>query len=84
MRYFLIGFIFFSLSASAGDSSKLYNPSANVAKDVQAAITRAKKEKKHVLLQVGSNWCVLCYRFNSFVQLDTMLKKLINESPPGV
>ena len=66
------------LSASASDSTKLYNPAANVTKDVQAALARAKKEKKHVLLQIGGNWCVWCYRFNSFVHTDTSLKKLVD------
>jgi thiol:disulfide interchange protein len=66
------------LSASASDSTKLYNPSANVAKDVQAALVKAKKEKKNVLLQIGGNWCVWCYRLNSFVQTDSSIKKLVD------
>jgi thiol:disulfide interchange protein len=66
------------LSASASDSTKLYNPSANVAKDVQAALVKAKKEKKNVLLQIGGNWCVWCYRLNSFVKTDSSIKKLVD------
>jgi thioredoxin-related protein len=80
MRWFIIAVIFLSLSAKANDSTKLYNPYANVVKDVQAAIVKAKKEKKQVMLQIGGNWCVWCYRFNSFVQLDSGLKKLLNDN----
>jgi thioredoxin-related protein len=69
-----------SLSAFANDSTKLYDPNANVEKDVSAALVKAKKEGKHVLLQIGGNWCVWCYRFNSFVTGDTTLNRIMNEN----
>ena len=80
MRFLLVLFLFIGFSASAGDTTKLYNPAANVEKDVQAALARAKKEKKHVLLQIGGNWCVWCYRFNSFVKTDSTLKNLVESN----
>lgn len=80
MRFLFLFFLFFSVHAFAGDSTKLYNPNANVKKDVENAMARAKKEKKNVLLQVGGNWCVWCYRLNAFVQTDTLLKKLLNDN----
>ena len=76
----MVLFLFVSLSSYAGDSTKLYNPSANVSKDVEQALARAKKEKKNVLLQVGGNWCVWCYRLNSFIQTDSLLKRLLNDN----
>lgn len=80
MRFLMVLFLFVSLSSYAGDSTKLYNPSANVSKDVEQALARAKKEKKNVLLQVGGNWCVWCYRLNSFIQTDSLLKRLLNDN----
>lgn len=80
MRFLFCFLMFFCLRASATDSTKLYNPAANVAKDVQQALIKAKKEKKHVLLQVGGNWCVWCYRFNSFVQMDPELKAMLDNN----
>jgi thioredoxin-related protein len=80
MRWLVVVFLFFNLRTEANDSTKLYNPYANVDKDVKAAIAKAKKEKKQVMLQIGGNWCVWCYRFNSFVQLDSSLKKLLNDN----
>jgi thiol:disulfide interchange protein len=73
-------FVFLSLAVNANDSTKLYNPSANVAKDVTALLERAKKEKKHLLIQVGGNWCVWCYRLNAFVQTDSILRKMANDN----
>lgn len=80
MRALIFFFLFFSISVYGNDSSKLYNPSANVVKDVAAVLLKAKKEKKNVLLQIGGNWCVWCYRLNSFIQTDSILKKLVRDN----
>jgi thioredoxin-related protein len=80
MRYMFLLLLLAGLSASANDTTKLYNPAANVAKDVQAALQKAKKENKHVLLQIGGNWCIWCYRLNAFVQTDTKLKQLADNN----
>src|ERR1700694_2224162 len=76
MRSIFLLLLFICADCHANDSTKLYDPAANVQKDVSAAIAKAKKDKKHVLLIVGGNWCVWCYRFNSFVLMDSSLKHL--------
>lgn len=80
MRGLFVLFLFISLQSFAADTTYLYNPFANVEKDVAAAVVKAKAENKHVLLQIGGNWCVWCYKFHSFVNLDTSLKRLLNEN----
>jgi thiol:disulfide interchange protein len=80
IRLLFAALLFFSLQTSANDSTQLYNPAANAAKDVQQALMKAKKENKHVLIQIGGNWCIWCYRFNSFVQLDTALKNIMENN----
>lgn len=54
------------LSASAAEPPKapapiytvdVYDPERNPADDLKAAVARAKKEKKRVLVQVGGEWC---------------------------
>ncbi|MCU7552725.1 thioredoxin family protein [Chitinophagaceae bacterium LB-8] len=70
-----------SFSCFANDTTRqLYNPYASVEKDIPVLLTKAKLEKKHVLLQVGGNWCIWCYKFNSFVQLDSTLKRTISNN----
>ena len=80
MKYIFILFIFMSLGAVANDSTKLYNPRANAEKDVAALLVKAKQQDKHVLLQIGGNWCVMCYRLNSFILLDSSLRKLLHDN----
>ena len=77
MRLLVMLLLIVSLKSYGGDTSKLYDPHANVAKDIEAALNKAKSEKKHVLLQIGGNWCIWCYRLNSFIQTDTLLKRLV-------
>jgi thioredoxin-related protein len=79
-RFFFLMLLLVSVSVYANDSTKLYDPKANAEKDIAIALTKAKKEGKHVLLQIGGNWCVWCYRFNSFVLLDPELKNILNSN----
>jgi thioredoxin-related protein len=53
---------------------KVYNPTANAKADVKAAVEKAKKEGKHVLLQIGGNWCIWCMRFNEKATTNDTLK----------
>lgn len=66
-----------SIRVCASDSAKLYNPAANAAKDIQAAIQQAKQQKKHVLIQAGGNWCSWCIKFNTFTTTDKQIDSLI-------
>lgn len=67
---------------SQADTTKphLYNPTADADKQITDAVTKAKKEKKHVLLQIGGNWCIWCIRFNKFVETDSTLKKALDDN----
>ncbi|RYD88952.1 MAG: thioredoxin family protein [Sphingobacteriales bacterium] len=80
MRFLFALLMCCSLSASANDSTRLYNPAANARKDVAAALQRAKAEKKQVLIQVGGNWCIWCYRFNAFTHADTAINALLRDN----
>lgn len=66
----------FALRSAAADS--LYHPLANAKKDIAEAISKAKKEKKHVLIQAGGNWCGWCIEFNRFTTTDKQMDSAIN------
>lgn len=79
MRYLFLFTLFVSLRSGATDSTKLYNPVADAKKELASAVAKAKKEGRHVLVQVGGNWCIWCYRFHDFVAKDTALTRIENE-----
>lgn len=73
----------FSLASSAQTtqpSVAIYNPNADAANDIKIAVSKAKKEKKHVFIQVGGNWCVWCIRFHDLVNATPDLKKLLHDN----
>jgi thioredoxin-related protein len=59
---------------------KLYKPGENAKEKIEAAIKEAKKSGKHVLIQIGGNWCIWCARFNDFVTNDQSLDSLMNKN----
>lgn len=56
------------------EKAKLYNPKADAASDIAAAVEKAGKEGKHVLLQLGGNWCSWCIAFDKKVKETPTLK----------
>jgi len=73
----LLAFFGMASAQQQTEKPKLYNPEADAAKDIQAAVSRAAKENKHVLLQMGGNWCVWCLRFDQFVKNDPQLDSIV-------
>jgi len=73
--------LIFSLSVnivSQTEKPLVYNPMRDANKQIDSAINIAAKEKKHVLLQVGGNWCSWCLMLHKFYssepQIDSVLK----------
>jgi thioredoxin-related protein len=59
---------------------KLYNPEENAKQGISSAVKKAKTEGKHVLVEIGGNWCIWCARFNDFVNTDKSLDSLVNNN----
>jgi thioredoxin-related protein len=56
----------------------VYNLQRDANKQIDSAVSIAAKEKKHVLLQIGGNWCSWCMMLHKFYsaepQIDSILK----------
>ena len=82
-KSFLFAVLVMSVTAAFSQDMtkfKLYHPEANAKNEIEAAVEKAKKEKKNVLVQVGGNWCVWCARFNDFVEKDASLDSLVKSN----
>jgi thioredoxin-related protein len=79
MRTTLITFILtiFSLALFSQEKNQPYDEKANPRNDIKAAVDKAKKENKHVLIQFGGNWCPWCIRFHAMVQKDHIMDSLM-------
>ena len=70
--FLLSSFIVFSQ-----DQAKPYQINADAKADLQKAILAAKAQHKHVLIQVGGNWCSWCLRFHGIAVGPTKVDSLI-------
>ncbi len=76
LSFFLL---WFSQSYSQSEK-KLYDPSLDGMKQLNAAIADAKAAGKHVLVQYGGNWCSWCIKFDAFCKADAEIMKVIGEN----
>lgn len=65
---------------STKEAVKIYNPKANAQADIDAAVSKAKKEKKHVFIQIGGNWCSWCILFHDLVKATPELKDYLDKN----
>ena len=72
--------LIFTMVSFSQDMAKfsLYRPNDDAKKEIESAIKQAKETGKHVMLQIGGNWCVWCARFNDFVTNDKSLDSSLN------
>jgi len=57
----------------------LYNPEADANADINEAIALAMKEGKHVLLQIGGNWCPWCIRLHDYYTTNQEVKAVLDD-----
>ncbi|MCT4602056.1 MAG: thioredoxin family protein, partial [Marinifilum sp.] len=48
--------------------------------DIKTALANAKKEGKHVLIQVGGNWCPWCIKMHKYLNNQEEINKLLNDN----
>jgi thioredoxin-related protein len=62
------------------ETAKLFTPAADAAKDIKAAVKKAKSENKYVLIHAGGNWCTWCYEFVKVCKADPKIDSVLNAS----
>lgn len=71
--------LFFIQTFAQEKKPAIYNPDADAKNELADAIKKAGAEGKHVLLQVGGNWCPWCIKFHKLIHenasIDSIIKK---------
>ena len=67
----------FSYLLAQTEGVHIYNPDADAKADIAAAVKQAKAENKHVLLQIGGNWCPWCVKLHNFIATDSQIDSLL-------
>ena len=68
------------VSAAAWAVEKPFDPGSDPAKDLQAAIERARAEHKNILMDVGGNWCGWCLVLEKTLHEDPELSALLEKN----
>ncbi len=58
----------------------IYNPNANAAQDLEKAVAEANRQGKHVLVQIGGNWCPWCVKLHQLFTTDSSVAAVIDKS----
>lgn len=53
-----------------------YDPARNAEQDINAALREASRTGKHVLLEVGGEWCIWCHILDAFFEKNPALLAL--------
>lgn len=69
-----------TISAQDKEEEKIYDPELDGMEQISDAIKIAKKSNKHILVQVGGNWCPWCIRFHNYSKEDPDISKMIADS----
>jgi thiol:disulfide interchange protein len=79
MNKLILSILFFLASTLvfAQEAPKPYNPTADAKAEIQKAVAQAKAQNKHVLIQVGGNWCPWCLRFHAMATSAFKVDSLI-------
>ena len=80
MKQILTIVLMLILSSSYAQTAKLYNPDADVSVVIAEGLTKAKAQNKHLLLQIGGNWCPWCLKFHQFCLADNEINTFINKN----
>ncbi len=62
----------------AGNFAAKFDPKRDAAKDLADAVAKAKAEHKHVIVDVGGEWCVWCLRMDKFMQGNAQIMEAVN------
>jgi thioredoxin-related protein len=68
-----------SQSTDTLKKKNLYDPTADAKMDIAAAVKKAESEGKHVMLQIGGNWCGWCILFDKKVNSNDTLRTAIEK-----
>lgn len=84
MNKFIISSLLFTFWVTVGIAQplkkQLYNPELNGKVQIADAVKQAKKQDKHVLIQIGGNWCSWCIMFHNFCTQDKEISQYLSDN----
>ncbi len=76
----IFALLLLAASGTAQDKKGPYDHKAEAKSQIQDAVAKAKKESKHVLLQIGGNWCGWCLKLEDLYRQDKEIAAELDKS----
>ena len=57
-----------------------YDPKRDAAADIAAAVAEGGRSKRHVLIEVGGEWCAWCHRLEAYLKQRKKLNALLERN----
>lgn len=80
MRKILLFVVIQVLAIGLIAQNQIYNPNADAISEIENAVKQAKKENKHVLVQVGGNLCPWCVKLHNYFQSEATVKVVLTNN----
>ena len=77
-KLLFIVLVLFSIQSFA-QVTKVYDESIDGMKQIQEAVQKAKEQDKHVLVQVGGQWCKWCIKLHDWIDESLMVKNAVSK-----
>jgi thioredoxin-related protein len=78
--FFIFIISFWSSQITIAQNVKIYDPETDVSVAISQGLIKAKAENKHLLLQIGGNWCPWCLKFHKFCSNNQEISLLISKN----
>lgn len=80
MKYLILSILLITACAlNAQETVKIYHPEADAKADLEQAIQNAQEQNKHVLVQIGGNWCPWCIRLHGFFESEAKVDSILQK-----
>ncbi|MCP9768560.1 DUF255 domain-containing protein [Lacihabitans sp. LS3-19] len=80
LTFLLISKLILAQSTTTQINKKLYDPTEDAKAEIASAIKKANAEGKHVLLQIGGNWCSWCLLFDRKINSNDTLRNAVDKN----
>jgi len=77
-RFIAISLLGFAIAAAAADLPSRFDPSRDAAADVAHAVALAKAQGRHVIVDVGGEWCSWCHILDRFIAGNPDVRSLLD------
>ena len=80
MTTMVLAIVFSAFTYAQSPLPKVYDESVNPLEQIDQALAKARAQQKHVIVQLGGNWCSWCLLLADYITRDSVVSKAIADN----